>query len=132
MNLRKICETIKTQDLAEDEELKVRNFILSRLCYLLGQIALCHLNYLDVNVFNELKRCYIYITEGAIGLLLSLRRNFLREQKKDNELKKKKDLEAKKKKRTSMVVRLFKNYIYSKYNSDKVHCHGDTKDRGGG
>ena len=31
------------------------------------------------------------------------RRNFLREQKKDNELKKKKDLEAKKKKRTSMV-----------------------------
>ena len=107
MNFRKICETIKTQDLAEDEELKVRNFILSRLCYLLGQIALCHLNYLDVNVFNELKRCYIYITEGAIGLLLSLRRNFLREQKKDNELKKKKDLEAKKKKRTSMVMRLF-------------------------
>ena len=33
------------------------------------------------------------------------RRNYLREQKKDNESKKKKDLEAKKKKRTSMVGR---------------------------
>ena len=39
------------------------------------------------------------------------RRNFLREQKKDNELKKKKDLEAKKKKRTSMVCRAVTVYL---------------------
>jgi hypothetical protein len=30
--------------------------VLSRLFFLLGQVALCQLNYLDVNVFNELKR----------------------------------------------------------------------------
>ena len=35
---------------------KVENFVLSRLFFLLGQVALCQLNYLDVNVFNELKR----------------------------------------------------------------------------
>ena len=38
-------------------------------------------------------------------LIVTFRRTFLREQKKDNELKKKKDLEDKKKKRTSMVRR---------------------------
>ena len=58
---RKICEMIRTQHSEEEEELKVKNFIMSRLCYLLGQIALCHLNYLDVNVFNELKRCTVEI-----------------------------------------------------------------------
>ena len=55
--VRKICEKIRIQEPESGEELKVKNFILSRLCYLTGQIALCHLNYLDVNIFNELKRC---------------------------------------------------------------------------
>ena len=54
--IRKICENIRSQETESGEELKVKNFILSRLCYLTGQIALCHLNYLDVNIFNELKR----------------------------------------------------------------------------
>ena len=54
--VRKICEKIRSQEPESGEELKVKNFILSRLCYLTGQIALCHLNYLDVNIFNELKR----------------------------------------------------------------------------
>ena len=105
MVFRKICEIIKIQEV--DEELKVKNFILSRLCYLVGQIALCHLNYLDVNVFNELKR-WGNISKFCIieYFTLTSRRTFLREQKKDNELKKKKDLEDKKKKRTSMVRRL--------------------------
>ena len=31
-------------------------YILRRLCFLVGEIALNQLNYLDVNVFNELKR----------------------------------------------------------------------------
>ena len=54
------------------EEAKVDTFILSRLCYLLGQVALCQLNYLDVNLFNELKR-----------------RNYLREQKAEMDKKQK-------------------------------------------
>ena len=29
---------------------------LSRLVFLFGHVAICHLNYLDVSIFNELKR----------------------------------------------------------------------------
>jgi len=84
--VRKVCEKIKNNQEEIDEEIKVETFVLSRLCYLVGQIALCQLNYLDVNVFNELKR-----------------RNFLREQKAENDRKQKKDSEKKKAKRTSMI-----------------------------
>ena len=70
------------------DELKVETFILRRLCFLAGHVALCMLIYLDVNVFTELKR-----------------RNWLREQKKEKDAKKEKEKEKKKAKRASMVVR---------------------------
>lgn len=38
------------------EELRVRTFLLNRLCFLAGHVALCMLIYLDVDVFTELKR----------------------------------------------------------------------------
>ena len=60
--------------------------MLSRLFFLLGQVALCQLNYLDVNVFNELKR-----------------RNHLRELKAEKDKKEKKDLEKKKAKRATAM-----------------------------
>merc|ERR1719219_1945815 len=47
------------------DEMKVETYILRRLCFLAGHVALCMLIYLDVNVFTELKR-----------------RNWMREQKK--------------------------------------------------
>ena len=57
------------------------------------------------------------------------RRNFLREQKKDNELKKKKDLEAKKKKRTSMVCRAVTvTSILNSCGSDQINSYGDSQD----
>jgi len=70
---------------------KVETFILRRICFLAGQIALCQMNFLDVNLFCELKR-----------------RNFLKEAKrekdraeKDKEKEKKEKEKEKKKKRTS-------------------------------
>ena len=69
---RRVCEKIKSSQESSREEAKVDTFILSRLCYLLGQVALCQLNYLDVNLFNELKR-----------------RNYLREQKAEMDKKQK-------------------------------------------
>ena len=84
--IRKICEKIQAQQESSEEGMKVETYVLSRLCYIVGQISLCQLNYLDVNVFNELKR-----------------RNFLREQKAEADKKQKKDAEKKKLKRTSMI-----------------------------
>ena len=70
------------------DEMKVETYILRRLCFLAGHVALCMLIYLDVNVFTELKR-----------------RNWMREQKKEKDAKKEKEKEKKKAKRASMVVR---------------------------
>jgi len=85
--IKKICRKIRAdQDATMGGDFKVQNFILSRLFFLLGQVALCQLNYLDVNVFNELKR-----------------RNHLRELKVEKDKKEKKDLEKKKAKRTSLL-----------------------------
>jgi condensin complex subunit 1 len=50
----------------------VEAFVLRRLCFLAGHVALCMLIHLDVSVFTELKR-----------------RNYLREQKKEKDAKKK-------------------------------------------
>jgi len=85
--IRKICTRIKVdQEVGIGRELKVENFILSRFFFIIGQVALCQLNYLDVNVFNELKR-----------------RNHLRELKAEKDKKEKQDLEKKKAKRTSLL-----------------------------
>ena len=46
-------QAAKTPD---EGEVKMGTYILRRLCFLVGEIALNQLNYLDVNVFNELKR----------------------------------------------------------------------------
>jgi hypothetical protein len=73
-----------------ETEAKVETFVLRRLCFLVGEVALDLLNYLDVNVFNELKR-----------------RNFLREAKAVKDKKAKKDAANKTKgntnKRVSMI-----------------------------
>jgi len=88
--IKKICLNIRAkqeQAATPGADYTVDTYILSRLCFLAGQVALCQLNYLDVNVFNELKR-----------------RNHLRElkaEKDKKEKKEKKDLEKKKAKRTS-------------------------------
>jgi len=85
--IKKICRKIRAkQDVTVGGDFKVENYILSRLFFLLGQVALSQLNYLDVNVFNELKR-----------------RNHLRELKAEKDKKEKKDLEKKKAKRTSLL-----------------------------
>jgi len=85
--IKKIGQKIRAkQEVAPGGDFKVDNFVLSRLFFLLGQVALCQLNYLDVNVFNELKR-----------------RNHLRELKAEKDKKEKKDLEKKKAKRASLL-----------------------------
>jgi len=86
--IKKICRKIraKQETASFGGEFKVENFVLSRLFFLLGQVALSQLNYLDVNVFNELKR-----------------RNHLRELKAEKDKKEKKDMEKKKAKRTSLL-----------------------------
>ena len=85
--IRKVCLKIKSRQESSDEGAsKVETYVLSRLCYLVGQVALCQLNYLDVNVFNELKR-----------------RNHLREQKAEMDKKQKEDAKKKKSKRQSLV-----------------------------
>jgi len=88
--LRRVIEKVNpSSDEVENTlgDSKVETVLLSRLCFLAGQVALCHLNYLDVNVFNELKR-----------------RSYLRDQKAEMDQKKKKDKENKKKnKRVSMI-----------------------------
>lgn len=86
--IKKICRKIRSKQEAVivGGDFKVENFVLSRLLFLLGQVALCQLNYLDVNVFNELKR-----------------RNHLRELKVEKDKKEKKDLEKKKAKRTTAL-----------------------------
>jgi len=86
--IKKICRKIRSKQEAvvAGGDFKVENFLLSRLFFLLGQVALCQLNYLDVNVFNELKR-----------------RNTLRELKMEKDKKEKKDLEKKKAKRASLA-----------------------------
>jgi len=85
--IKKVCLKIRSKQEAVPAggEYKVDTFVLGRLCFLAGQIALCQLNYLDVNVFNELKR-----------------RNHLRELKAEKDKKEKKDLEKKKAKRASL------------------------------
>ena len=74
------------QNKPEVGDTKVSTLVLRRLCQLIGEIALNQLNYLDVNVFNELKR-----------------RNHLREMKHEKEKKK---AEAEKKKKRQSIMRV--------------------------
>ena len=69
--------------LPEMGEGKVAAHTIRHLCFLVGEVCLNQLNYLDVNVYTELKR-----------------RNYLREVKAE---KAKKKAEEKKKKRQSMM-----------------------------
>ena len=79
--VRRICGQVRdraadsVQKEGDGGDGKVETFVLRRLCFVVGEVALNLLNYLDVNVFNELKR-----------------RNFLRETKaaKEKNDKKKK------------------------------------------
>lgn len=75
---------------AQSEETagKVETFILRRLCFLAGQIALCQMNFLEVNVLSELKR-----------------RNFLKDAKRERENAEKDKENMKKKKGTSTQKR---------------------------
>jgi len=82
--LKRICEKVKSAQSDVEGQPKVPTFLLRRLCFLAGHVALCLLNFLDVSVFTELKR-----------------RNTLRElkAKKDDEKKR----NEKKKKRASLA-----------------------------
>ena len=59
-------EELREQDSSSTNVQKMGQEHLRRLVFVVGHIALCQLNYLDVSVFNELKR-----------------RNNLRDQKKE-------------------------------------------------
>ena len=81
--VRQICDQVRERAAANNQQEssgdvgdsgKVETFVLRRLCFLVGEVALNLLNYLDVNVFNELKR-----------------RNILREAKAVKDKKAKKD-----------------------------------------
>jgi len=80
--VRQVVGRIQEARTPDEGEVKMGTYILRRLCFLVGEIALNQLNYLDVNVFNELKR-----------------RNYLREAKLEKEKKAKKE----KKKRASLM-----------------------------
>eukprot|EP00088_Acartia_fossae_P034161 TRINITY_DN3502_c0_g1_i7.p1 TRINITY_DN3502_c0_g1~~TRINITY_DN3502_c0_g1_i7.p1 ORF type:complete len:851 (-),score=279.90 TRINITY_DN3502_c0_g1_i7:275-2503(-) len=80
--IRKIVAAVNDK-LPEMGEGKIEAHILQRLCFLVGEISLNQLNYLDVNVYTELKR-----------------RNYLREAKAEKEKRK---AAEKKQKRQSMM-----------------------------
>jgi hypothetical protein len=84
--VRQICGRVRERAAGDGDDAatenaadggKVETFVLRRLCFLVGEVALNLLNYLDVNVFNELKR-----------------RNHLREAKAAKDKKAKKDAAA--------------------------------------
>jgi hypothetical protein len=78
------------------------------LFFLLGQVALYHIKYLDVNVLNELKRG-----------------NHLRELKAVNDKKEKKDLEKKKAKRASLlIITAMETPRNANYEEDDMSCVG--------
>jgi len=89
--IKAVCVRIQEEQAAlgpeVGDELRVKTFILKRLCFLAGHVALCMLIYLDVDVFTELKR-----------------RQWMRDLKKEKDAKKK-EKEKKQSKRASMVVR---------------------------
>jgi hypothetical protein len=57
--IRQICGRVRERaadNMSGDEGAKVETFVLRRICFVVGEVALDLLNYLDVNVFGELKR----------------------------------------------------------------------------
>lgn len=80
--IRRITEELNA-NLPEMGDGKIEAFKVRRVCFLIGEVAINQLNYLDVNVFTELKR-----------------RNYLREAKAEKEKRK---AAEKKQKRQSMM-----------------------------
>jgi len=85
--IKRIFQNIKDSQ-SEENAGKVETFILRRLCFLAGQIALCQMNFLEVNVLSELKR-----------------RNFLKDAKRERENAEKDKENQKKKKGASAQKR---------------------------
>ena len=67
---RRVCEKIKSSQESSREEAKVDTFILSRLCYLLGQVALCQLNYLDVVFLSIVVLYFLDVVLVAVFLVI--------------------------------------------------------------
>eukprot|EP00092_Neocalanus_flemingeri_P032797 GFUD01035670.1.p1 GENE.GFUD01035670.1~~GFUD01035670.1.p1 ORF type:complete len:1485 (+),score=509.47 GFUD01035670.1:55-4509(+) len=115
--IKKVCLKIRSKQQAAvtvapaGGDWKVDTYILSRLCFLAGQVALCQLNYLDVNVFNELKR-----------------RNHMREVKVEKDKKEKKDLEKKKAKSALQRSTALETPRNANQEEDDMSCVGAEAD----
>ena len=52
----RLCRTLVARFAEKKRGGGANQLHLSRLVFLFGHVAICHLNYLDVSIFNELKR----------------------------------------------------------------------------
>ena len=75
--IRRIIEDLN-ENLPEMGDGKIEAFKVRRVCFLIGEVAINQLNYLDVNVFTELKRRnYLREAKAEKVIMLSLIETFI-------------------------------------------------------
>ncbi len=79
--LKQICEQL-LKNKEEQGDTKLDTMLVTRLVSLVGNLAICQLNHLDVNILTELKR-----------------RQMLREKKKENTMNRRRSSMAKRRSR---------------------------------